>query len=115
MTSHFCNDGSIKLPVTGTKGPINEMIVDPLTMWNVRKPSNLPDYLSLCYSELSDNDQENISKLKTSWKNSCHYGVFDDEGRVTPKHLFISAHVYERYITVDRGPWNPDDRKMFLF
>ena len=95
MNSNFCNDGSIKLPVTGTKKPINEIIVDPLTMWNVLKPSNLPDYLSLCYG-ISDEEHENNSKSGTGLKNSCHYGVLDDEGRVTQTHFF--SPVYERYL-----------------
>lgn len=86
INSHFCNDGSIKLPVTGKKEPINEMIVDALAMWNVLKPSNLPDYLSLCYG-LSYDDQENNSQPKTDWKNSCHYGVLDEEGRVNISFL----------------------------
>ena len=86
MNSNFCNDGSIKLPVTGTKKPINEIIVDPLTMWNVLKPSNLPDYLSLCYG-ISDDGLENNSKSDTGLKNSCHYGVLDDKGRVTQTHF----------------------------
>ena len=93
MNSHFCNDGSIKLPVIGTNGPINQMIVDPMTMWNVRKPSNLPDYLSICYG-ISDDDFEDSTKSKNEWKNSCHYGVLDDEARVfmAIHHLFQSIY-----------------------
>ena len=72
--------------MTGKNEPINEMIVDPLAMWNVLKPSNLPDYLSLCYG-LSYDDQANNSQSKTDWKNSCHYGVLDDEGRVNTSFL----------------------------
>ena len=83
--------------MTGTKKPINEIIVDPLTMWNVLKPSNLPDYLSLCYG-ISDDGLENNSKSDTGLKNSCHYGVLDDEGRVTQTHFF--SPVYERNFTV---------------
>jgi len=78
INSNFCNAGSIKLPIAGTNGPINQMIVDPIVMWNVRKPSNLPDYMSLCYG-ISDYEDQNGSVAKKDWKNSCHYGVIDDE------------------------------------
>ena len=62
------------------------MIVDPIVMWNVRKPSNLPDYMSLCYG-ISDYEDQNGSVSKKDWKNSCHYGVIDDEARVPLKCL----------------------------
>ena len=67
MNAHLCNDGLIKVPAFGTNGPINHMTVNPMTMRNVRKPSNLPDYHSLCYG-ISDDDFEDSIESKMNGK-----------------------------------------------
>ena len=75
LNSQFCNGGTIKLPNHTTSSdelPINEIVLDPIQMWNIKKPSSLSDYLSICY---------NLKSVDTDWKNSCYYGVEDNEGR----------------------------------